>query len=470
MNTLENTVIKNNYCIGCGACTAIQGSKYKMEFDKYGKYKAIKDGKISDDIEMKLANVCPFTSKSNETDIAINVFGENSKNKNVHIGLYQNIYAAYVKDDEYRLSSSSGGMVSFVLESLMQSKAIDGVIHVKPCSTEDTIYSYSISNSKEELRKGKKSKYYPITLDQVLEKISGDGKSYALVAIPCFIKSIRLLQKEQAGFNNIKFFIGIICGQLKSKYFGNIFSLPSQIHHKSINSIDFRVKLPETDASQYAVGIKYFKHEKLVSYTSRPAKDIFSSDWGMGTLKYKACDACDDVFNETADIVFGDAWVTPYREDWKGTNLIITRSTYFENLLAKYSKANIFLKKLSEKEALHTQGASIRHRRDSLSYRLNQYSQKDTWTPTKRVGMSISSISKRQKAIQKTRMSIAKKSHKYMKIALQFNSFILYFLLMQPLLLKYNYLYKGAKGLIPKGIKGIIKKLLPINLKKRIVK
>ena len=29
-------------------------------------------------------------------------------------------------------------------------------------------------------------------------------------------------------------------------------------------------------------------------------------------LKYKACDFCDDVFGEVADVVFGDAWVEKY--------------------------------------------------------------------------------------------------------------------------------------------------------------
>src|SRR5690606_38702641 len=41
-------------------------------------------------------------------------------------------------------------------------------------------------------------------------------------------------------------------------------------------------------------------------------------DWGAGFLQNPACDFCDDVVAETADIAFGDAWVEPYASDGPG--------------------------------------------------------------------------------------------------------------------------------------------------------
>ena len=37
------------------------------------------------------------------------------------------------------------------------------------------------------------------------------------------------------------------------------------------------------------------------------------ADWGMGIFKLGACDYCDDIVGETADISFGDAWL---RRSW----------------------------------------------------------------------------------------------------------------------------------------------------------
>ena len=39
---------------------------------------------------------------------------------------------------------------------------------------------------------------------------------------------------------------------------------------------------------------------------------LADGDWGAGFFQNPACDWCDDVVAETADIAFGDAWVEPY--------------------------------------------------------------------------------------------------------------------------------------------------------------
>ena len=53
-------------------------------------------------------------------------------------------------------------------------------------------------------------------------------------------------------------------------------------------------------------------------------------------FKYKACDFCDDVFAETADVVVGDAWIPKYLT--QGNSLVVTRSSLFDSLINKYTK------------------------------------------------------------------------------------------------------------------------------------
>jgi len=460
--TLENTVIKNGFCVGCAACSAVNGSNYQIKFDNYGCYTAYQKEETSNEVEKKLSQVCPFTSSINETHISRELFGNDGAAFHEHIGYYQGLYAGHVINEEYRLSSSSGGLVSKVLEILFEQKLIDGVLHVKRSSENGELFNYSISNSIKELQEGKKSRYYPINLMGVLKAIKGDGKRYAVVGIPCFVKSIRLLQREESGFENIKFFIGIICGQLKSKYFTDVFKIPLQNFKSEITDIDFRIKLKNKPAHEYAVG---FKTSDMDDFKiTKPAKYIFGSDWGFGTLKYKSCDACDDVFNETADIVFGDAWVYPYSEDWKGTNLMIIRNAFLKKLLFEnpVMSSEVNLTTLSEKDTLTTQEPSVRHRRQNLRYRLEVLKKNHDWVPAKRLD-SVQISGEKNRKIQDLRLKFASRSHYAMYYARKYNIPWFFEFRLMMISLKLRYYRIGPKAFVP----SIVKKKLKLIFKKK---
>ena len=46
-------------------------------------------------------------------------------------------------------------------------------------------------------------------------------------------------------------------------------------------------------------------------------KNLYCIRWEYGYFKYKACDFCDDIFAECADITVGDAWLSRYKKDGK---------------------------------------------------------------------------------------------------------------------------------------------------------
>ena len=73
---LFNTVVKGGYCIGCGACAAVEDSPIRMQMDKYGRYQAGLDN-ASSLSESKVLKVCPFSSESSNEDIlGKQLFGE----------------------------------------------------------------------------------------------------------------------------------------------------------------------------------------------------------------------------------------------------------------------------------------------------------------------------------------------------------------------------------------------------------
>lgn len=119
---------------------------------------------------------------------------------------------------------------------------------------------------------------------------------------------------------------------------------------------------------------------------SSRVQDLQGTNYGQGFFKYKACDYCDDVLAETADIAFGDAWIEPYIRDPQGTNVVVVRSEYLARLFeVAAGKGEIVLQQLSPEDVVKSQAGGLRHRRDGLAVRLQMARLIRAWTPRKRV-------------------------------------------------------------------------------------
>jgi len=201
-------VIENGFCVGCGACKVANNDSMNIKFVESGYYEAI----ITD--EQKVVNeVCPFSSLSNsETKLGQDLYGGGDTIFDRRIGFYRNIYAGNVTDDTQRINSSSGGITSWLTEKLLENNEVDAIVHV---GTDGDVFKYKVSRCINEIRKksNKKSRYYPVTFHEIMSELKENDERIAFVGIPCFIKSIRLLQKE--GFlNNIQFCISLLCGHM----------------------------------------------------------------------------------------------------------------------------------------------------------------------------------------------------------------------------------------------------------------
>lgn len=332
--SLNNTVIANGYCVGCGACASLEDSPYKMSLNKIGQYEAeLKDEKIIAKTFSLADEVCPFSSiSSNEDELSKELFGE-SCDYDTSVGFYHSSFAGYVKEGSFRAKGSSGGFGTWILQELLRTKTVDYIINVQANTLnsdkfEQPLFSYSICSSASEIQAGSKSRYYPIELSDVLTRIRSLPGTYAIVGLPCFIKSIRLLQRKDSELAaRIRFCIGLVCGHLKSTRYAQSLAWQSGIVPSELQGIDFRVKNPSGVANRYSTSITGGRSEQVV-----PTHNLFGTDWGSGAFKYKACDFCDDVFAETADVVVGDAWLPKYVQDGKGTNILVVRNQAIQNL------------------------------------------------------------------------------------------------------------------------------------------
>lgn len=444
-------VINNGFCVGCGACKVSENSHVKIEMKEDGFYEASRTNVMNDkdDIADK---VCPFSSGSlNENELGIKLF--EGKNFDERVGYFNNILIGSVNNISDKITSSSGGMTTWFATKLFQENEIDSVIHV---GQTENVFEYKISYNINDLTKksNKKSRYYPVTFEELVDYITSTNDRILFIGIPCFVKAIRLLQSELK-LTNIKYVASLLCGHMKSKFFAENMAWQLGIKPSELDSIDFRVKKEGLPANKYFVEIKD-KTDKEISHQSSL---LFGSNWGYGFFKHRACDFCDDIAGELADVSFGDAWLPEYEHDYLGTNIIVSRSDKFDYYLKKY-RAEVTFVDSSVDEFYKTQAGNYRHRRDGMNSRINNVS---GWLPIKRVFNLNENVSDKRAKLYYFRYLLSQKSTKYFLEAKRKRSYFQFRLRMFPLILKYDYLNIGLIGMVKKNI---LKLLRVVNLDK----
>ncbi|NDJ24619.1 coenzyme F420 hydrogenase [Nostoc sp. B(2019)] len=464
--TLFNTVVDGGYCIGCGACASVSGSPIQMKLDDYGRFKATVDSSaVQSSLSTSVQSVCPFSSSSlNETQIGQELFASKCE-YNDKIGYHLASYAGYVSEDDFRDRGSSGGMGTWIVSNLLSQGLVDGVIHVhqrRPSESDPRLFQYHLSTTPEQVRDGAKSRYYPIEMSEVMQLVRTQPGRYAIVGIPCFIKAVRLLMRSDSVLaERIKFCVGLICGHLKSVHFSEMFAWQCGIEPGKLLAIDFRKKLPGRDASKYGVEVTGIIDGQVVTKTS-PVNVMYGYDWGLGFFKYKACDYCDDVVAETADVVVGDAWLPQYVQDSQGTNVIVVRHPIIHDMLEEaVVKGRLHLERIDAQEVARSQNSGFRHRREGLAYRLHLIENKGEWHPPKRVKASLKGLSKNFQKRQALRILMAAASHTAFKDAVRSQDFSIFVQKIEPLLRRYRALYDDPlwKRMVWQ-IKGFVKNLL----------
>lgn len=443
-SSIEN-VIENNYCIGCGACASVPNSPIRIEMNEYGMYQAVVVEKSDPQIMKVLSMVCPFANEfMDERSVAKELFEANCK-YNERIGYYLKVFAGFVIENDFRKNGSSGGLTSWLLTELLEKGCVDGVVHVKPCDPEEgVLFKYSISTTIEDIKKGSKSRYYPIEMSQVLREVRNMPGKYAFVGVPCFIKAIRLLSKKDKAFSEkVGFAISLFCGHLKSKNYLDYLVRKMGVDPKKITYADFRKKIEGRPANDYALEVLEEDSGKKIRHT-KSMKELVNDPWGSGLFKYKACDFCDDVAGETVDIALGDAWLPQYVKDTYGTNIVIIRNKTILEIFHKAEMENrIKIQELTPQDVIASQEGNFRHRQDELGYRLFLIKKGGIWVPKKRVAPSQEHITKKRRLIQEYRIKMAKTSHEAYLNAIKQENIEVFENEMNPLIKHYQRIYRG---------------------------
>lgn len=408
MNTQE--VVSQGMCVGCGACNVVHDHSIRIQRTPLQTY--VPDLSAASAPALALADkVCPFSDAApNENAIAEKLFADESTHKTFKTGHYLSFHAGRVSDESLIIGSSSGGLTSWFLGELLATGKIDGVIHVSAVTGGSALFEYTVSHSIEELRAGRKSQYYAVEFSKALNSVRGNSKRYAFVGVPCFVKAVRAISEVDEVFKTqLVWHVGLVCGHMKSGAFGEVMADQLGVMPTEIDRIDFRVKDPKKTVHSYSFGVREKGSNDWKTCTS---KQLFGSNWGHALFQLKACDYCDDIFAETADVCFGDAWLQKYDTNWRGTNLaLIRRQGALAIFQAGAQRADVVLEDMSMDELLHTQSGNFRHRHEGLSYRLAKDQKKGLPVPTRRVRPGQFPLSRARRWIVNIRQKMAARSH-----------------------------------------------------------
>jgi coenzyme F420-reducing hydrogenase beta subunit len=406
-------IVRSGLCIGCGSCAAGRGGE-SMRWDRDGFLKPDGPGEWLETPSDSFSRQCPFSpAAANEDAIAAGRFADAAV-ADRRIGRFEAAYVGYAAEPTFRRNGSSGGLTSWVAAELLRTGAVDAVAHVAPADPQAAgrHFEYRIARSLDELSSGAKSRYYPVELSRVLGEIREVPGRYAIVGVPCFIKAVHLLRAvDPLVGERVTHTLGLFCGHMKSAAMIESFAWQLGTELERVRALDYRIKDEGRPANWYRARLD------LADGTAAEQDwwHLADGDWGAGFFQNPACDWCDDVVAETADISFGDAWVEPHSSDGRGTNVVVVRTKELVALVERArADGRLRLDPVDAQFIVRTQAAGVRHRRDGLAYRL-------TWrrrgiTPRKRVEPSAA-LPLRRKLVYRMRYSIARASHRVLAIA-----------------------------------------------------
>lgn len=363
-------VVNNDLCIGCGVCVqACPNDAIAIKWNAYG-FLVVEANENSCEGSGPCIKVCPFNPApleglKNEDDLA-EIFLKDAKQINEKIGKYTGIYAGYSK--KYRATSSSGGIATYLYEQLLAQGVIDHVVTVGSSVQAGTHYEYTVVSNSSDLLRTSKTRYFPITLASVLKEIKSLNGKVAISGVGCFIKAIRLAQAHDSELKEkITFLVGIICGGVKSSFFTEYLASKAGVERNLAREPEYRVKDPSSTAGDYAFSCTDTSSGREKTIKMRAVGEM----WGTGLFKANACDFCDDVTTELADVSLGDAWLPPYSQDGKGHNVIVARTPLANRILVQGAQnGELQLEKLQLERFLASQQGSFNHRHDGLATRM----------------------------------------------------------------------------------------------------
>lgn len=360
-------------CIGCGICAGVCPSKSLIIAKKVNGDWAPKLTRQCPPYCGLCLEVCPFYQEAIDKDsLADEKYGMiQGINKDISAGFALDAYVGYSRVDNHREQGSSGGMATWLLEELLRRNLVDRVICVCKSQSSERLFDYNIIDNIEMVRKASGSKHYPVELGSVIQDIldSTSELTYAITGLPCYLKGLQLAMRKFPKLQRqIRYELGLVCVRLPNSYYTEYLIKLSGLDTGHMAQVTYR----RTEGAKRAVDFLF--HAETADGESGKALPFHGRYGAIGNYRYfqfNACNYCEDVFAEVADIVFMDAWLPEYERDPAGHSLIIVRNPFLQELLmAGREEGRCFLERIPLDRVLESQEGRVDLKRREIAGRL----------------------------------------------------------------------------------------------------
>ncbi len=317
-------IVINNLCIGCGLCSvACPNSAIHMVWQERRIWTPIIDN--SRCIHCGCCyKVCPHTPQ------CIGEYASAALAQGVRFGLPPSgtYFITYDMDETKRIRSASGGVTSVLLEHLLVSKEIDGVVASLPVTgmVGEPHFQMHIFRSPEDLDRGRNSHYHPLCYDRVLNELKKCDGLFAVVGVPCVLRGI--VRLPMGIKRKIKYKICLVCGKNVTGAFTDCLAAKEGIAKDVTWQTVFRDKVGIPNANNYN---NLFQLPDRVVRRNRFAS-AFTDMWRNYFFAQECCLYCPDFYGVDADMSVKDAWGR-LSADPLGTSLVIVNNDEIEDHL-----------------------------------------------------------------------------------------------------------------------------------------
>ncbi len=379
-------IAAHDLCVGCGVCAACCPSgNLEMAWCDNGDLAPLARGECPSGCRV-CTLVCPFGEGSaSEDELARDRFSAfPGVSRDPEIGYWLEAFVGYSRVEGHRERGSSGGMASWLLETMMAEGRVDAVVCVGETNAPDRLFTYRILDRVEDIRAAAGSRYYPVDLAEVVARMNSRGpeRRYAVVGLPCFLKGLGLARRALPRLRRrIPYTIGLTCGHLPNRFYTEHLARLSGISPRELVSAQYRRKEHTRQAGNY--------HFRARAADGRVGADVpfsrIAHIWSDGYFQLNACNYCDDVFAETADISLMDAWLPEHRQDPKGHSLLVVRHPDVSALLERGRKVDACrLNSIPVARVAESQRGGIFNKTEMLDARLYRARLKGIRAPEKR--------------------------------------------------------------------------------------
>jgi coenzyme F420 hydrogenase subunit beta len=322
-------VYTKGLCTGCGTCaSACPTSAIEIVKDEgKGIYVPQIDDTLCNQCGICL-EVCPGLSVD-FNELNLKIFGKEPAEPWLgnHIGLY----IGHAADNELRLKSSSGGLITALLVFALEEKLIDGAIVTRMNRNRPLEPEVIVARTREEIISARGSKYCPVPANMKLGQLVDEEGKFAIVGLPCHMHGLRKFEAVNQDIRDkVVLRLGLMCSSNATLLGTEYFLKKHGIRQADVKRLDYR---GEGWLSDYNI-VVHLKSgsEKVIPRRGIVFDSSFHRDFAM-----PRCLLCCDQSCEFADISFGDPRLPDLMKDKLGKSLIVSRTPLGEEILKKAS-------------------------------------------------------------------------------------------------------------------------------------